>query len=64
MATKGGWKNEKTRLENLSLDERRHNYFCGEKYVPLSQLPTWKEYFHENQKSLTEKGKIVDTQLL
>ena len=54
-----GWKTEKSRLEGLNIEERRNNYSCGEKFIPLTQIPTWKSYFHENEKSLTEKGTYI-----
>jgi hypothetical protein len=50
------WEMEKKKLANLPLAERRKNYFCRDKYVPVSQVPTWRDYFNEQQKSLTEKG--------
>jgi hypothetical protein len=50
------WEMEKKKLANLPLEERRKNYFCRDKYVPVSQVPTWRDYFNEKQKSLTEEG--------
>ena len=50
------WQSERKRLEGLSQEERRKNYYCGDKFIPLSEVPTWKEYFLQNEKSLTEKG--------
>merc|ERR1719245_837536 len=55
MAT-NSWKSEKARLSELSLENRRKEYFCGEdNFVALEQIPTWQNYFHDNKKSLTEK---------
>ena len=53
------WQSERKRLEGLSQEERRKNYYCGDKFIPLSEIPTWKEYFLENEKSLTEKGNYI-----
>ena len=50
------WKKEKTRLESLSDEDRRANYFCNDDFIGLSDIPTWKEYFEQHEKSLTEKG--------
>ena len=55
------WQSERKRLEGLSLEERRKNYYCGDKFIPLSEIPTWKEYFLENEKSLTEKGILLES---
>jgi len=52
------WKKEKTRLESLSDEDRRANYFCNDDFIGLSDIPTWKEYFEQHEKSLTEKGII------
>ena len=52
------WKKEKTRLESLSDEDRRANYFCNDDFIGLSDIPTWKEYFEKHEKSLTEKGII------
>jgi len=49
------WQSERKRLEGLSQEERRKNYYCGDKFIPLAEIPTWKEYFLQNEKSLTEK---------
>jgi len=49
------WKKEKTRLESLSEEDRRANYFCNDEFIGLSDIPTWKEYFEQHEKSLTEK---------
>merc|ERR1712062_678155 len=55
MAT-NSWQSEKARLSELSLENRRKEYFCGEdNFVALDQIPTWQNYFHVNKKSLTEK---------
>ena len=55
MAT-NSWKSEKARLSELSLENRRKEYFCGEdNFVALEQIPTWQNYFHDHKKSLTEK---------
>merc|ERR1719245_1287798 len=55
MAT-NSWQSEKARLSELSLENRRKEYFCGEdNFVALEQIPTWQNYFHDNKKSLTEK---------
>ena len=55
MAT-NSWQSEKARLSELSLENRRKEYFCGEdNFVALDQIPTWQNYFHDNKKSLTEK---------
>ncbi len=51
------WSTEKARLASMSLEEKRRDYFCGEKFVSLNDIPTWREYFKENEKSLAEKGK-------
>ncbi len=56
MAAKN-WQDEKQRLSKLSQDDRRKNYYCGSSFVPVSEVPTWKKYFFDNQKSLAEKGK-------
>ena len=55
MASGTNWKEEKLRLEKSSLEDRQENYFCRDKYVPVTQIPTWSEYFQQNEKSLTEK---------
>ena len=46
------------RLAGLDLAGRREGY-AGTKFVPLSEIPTWKQQYKENQKSLLEmvKGK-------
>ena len=54
MAT-NNWKSEKTRLSELNLENRRKEYSCGDKFVPLDQIQTWQNYFHDNEKALTEK---------
>ena len=41
------WKEEKLRLEKSSLKDRRQNYFCRDKFVPITEVPTWSEYFEE-----------------
>ena len=53
------WKKEKTRLESLGEEDRRANYFCNDDFIGLSDIPTWKEYFEQHEKSLTEKGIIL-----
>merc|ERR1712241_1222986 len=55
MASGTNWKEEKLRLEKSRLEDRQENYFCRDKYVPVNQIPTWSEYFQQNEKSLTEK---------
>ena len=57
MTTASGtnWKDEKIRLEKSNIESRRENYFCNEDFVPLSEVPTWSDYFQQNQKSLSEK---------
>ena len=57
------WKKEKTRLESLSDEDRRANYFCNDDFIGLSDIPTWKEYFEQHEKSLTEKGIIFKKKL-
>ena len=49
------WQSERKRLEGLSQEERRKNYYCGDKFIPLSEIPTWKEYFLETL------GRIAET---
>lgn len=49
------WKDEKLRLEKSSLEERRQNYFCQEKFVPITEIPTWSEYFAKNAESFDEE---------
>lgn len=36
------WKEEKERLGRLSTDERRKEYFCGDEFVKLDEINTWK----------------------
>ena len=48
------WKDEKLRLEKSSLEERRQNYFCQEKFVPITEIPKWNEYFFQNGESFEE----------
>jgi len=45
------------RLTHLSLEERRKGYFCPNNYKELSTIQTWRQYFEENEKTLSEKGK-------
>jgi len=47
------WKKEKERLAGLDLDGRRIGY-ANIKFVPLSDIQTWKQQFKENEKSLLE----------
>ena len=54
MAT-NNWKSEKARLSELNLENRRKEYSCGDKFFPLDQIQTWQNYFHDNEKALTEK---------
>merc|ERR1712018_32126 len=54
MASKS-WSSEKERLASLSQEDRRKEYSCGNKFVPLSEIQTWREYFKENEKALSEK---------
>lgn len=49
------WTTEKSRLEKLALDERRKQYSCRDAFVALDCIPTWRQYFHQHEKSLTEK---------
>lgn len=50
------WSKEKDHLSQLTLEERRENYFCGPKgYKQLSEIPTWQDQYIENKKSLSEK---------
>ena len=49
------WKEEKLRLEKSSHETRQANYFCGDKFVPISEIPSWSKYFQNNKKSLSEK---------
>ena len=58
MASKS-WETEKEHLAGLSQEDRRKKYFCKETFVQLSEIQTWKEYFKEDEKKLSEKG-IVD----
>ena len=58
MASKS-WETEKEHLAGLSQEDRRKKYFCKENFVQLSEIQTWKEYFKEDEKKLSEKG-IVD----
>ena len=58
------WKKEKTRLASLSDEDRRANYFCIDDFIGLSDIPTWKEYFKQHEKSLTEKGIIFKKNFL
>ena len=46
------------RLAGLDLEGRRQGY-AGTKFVSLSEIPTWKQQYKENEKSLLEmvKGK-------
>lgn len=59
MASKS-WETEKEHLAGLSQEERRKKYFCKENFVQLSEIQTWKEYFKEEEKKLSEKGIVVD----
>ena len=51
------WAEEKNRLKELSVEDRRKGYHCGNKFVPVDQIPTWREYF--KQKSL-KKGRNLN----
>ena len=59
MASKS-WETEKEHLAGLSQEDRRKKYFCKDEFVQLSEIQTWKEYFKEEEKKLSEKGIIVD----
>ena len=50
------WKKEKTRLESLSDEDRRANYFCNDDFIGLSDIPTWKEYFEKHEKTRFAKN--------
>jgi O-acetyl-ADP-ribose deacetylase (regulator of RNase III) len=54
------WKEEKLNLEKSSLVERRQNYFCKDKFVPITEIPTWNEYFEKNGKSFEEEEIVSD----
>ena len=58
MASKS-WETEKEHLAGLSQEDRRKKYFCKENFVQLSEIQTWKEYFKEDEKKLSEKGIVV-----
>ena len=59
MASKS-WETEKEHLAGLSQEDRRKKYFCKDEFVQLSEIQTWKEYFKEEEKKLSEKGIVVD----
>ena len=59
MASKS-WETEKEHLASLSQEDRRKKYFCKDEFVQLSEIQTWKEYFKEEEKKLSEKGIVVD----
>ena len=40
------------RLENLPIEEKRKLYDCKRQYNTLEDIPTWAEYFQQNQKRL------------
>ena len=50
------WSDEKKRLESLSIDDRRKAYSCGKNFKPVTQIPTWREYFEDSKDSLSQKG--------
>lgn len=56
------WKEEKLRLEKSSLEDRRQNYFCKDKFVPIAEIPTWSEYFEKNGESFEEIVSKEDVQ--
>merc|ERR1712037_377626 len=43
------WKEEKLRLEKSSHETRQANYFCGDKFVPITEIPSWSKYFQNNK---------------
>ena len=52
------WEIEKERLEGLDLETRRREY---ENFVSVAEIPTWKQYFKENEETLT--GRVSDDAL-
>jgi len=62
MASGTNWKEEKLRLEKSSLEDRQQNYFCREKFVPITEVPTWSEYFEKNKESFEEIVSEEDVQ--
>merc|ERR1712198_352451 len=45
-STMSSWKAEKERLAGLDTESRRKEYTD---FVPLSDIPSWKQYFTDNQ---------------
>ena len=68
-----GWREEKERLLELSVEDRREvtycsqpnlvllcqGYHCGSGYIPLSDVPTWKMQELYNSKLNREKVKLT-----
>ena len=42
------WKEEKNRFLSMTLDEKRKYYDCGDNYVMMGDLPTWRNYAEMN----------------
>jgi len=50
------WKTIKGELAEMSREDRRkRGYHCGEKFVQLQSVPTWKDYFLDKEDALKEK---------
>jgi len=59
----GGWEEEKTRKLNLSLEERRKEYSCGDNFKTLADLQTWKLDSLYQQKLNKEKNTLNDKEM-
>eukprot|EP00090_Calanus_glacialis_P005142 TRINITY_DN13950_c0_g1_i1.p1 TRINITY_DN13950_c0_g1~~TRINITY_DN13950_c0_g1_i1.p1 ORF type:complete len:272 (+),score=60.28 TRINITY_DN13950_c0_g1_i1:69-818(+) len=55
VSTKKTWKVEKERMLSLSLEERRKEYSCGDSYIQLSDVETWKDVGKSEKIDLTDK---------
>ncbi|RXM95483.1 O-acetyl-ADP-ribose deacetylase MACROD2 [Acipenser ruthenus] len=53
---KKDWRVEKERLLALGLEERRKEY--GERYVPLEEIPTWKQQEKSKYKDDVEDSSV------
>ncbi|CAL4087661.1 unnamed protein product, partial [Meganyctiphanes norvegica] len=56
------WEEEKKRIFELSLEDKRKLYKCGERYTVLEKVKTWPEYAKENAYELQKlklKGDVV-----
>ncbi|CAG0888777.1 unnamed protein product [Cyprideis torosa] len=48
MSSARHWSTVKDELLQMPLDEKRRLYRCGDKFVTLDDVPTWKEYVAQN----------------